>query len=59
MAIRPNRIGFDTTPEIKERIERQAKFRGYDNVKSYLISLIDKDRDIIALVGKAEKNTKK
>jgi DNA-binding MurR/RpiR family transcriptional regulator len=46
--IRPNRIGFDSTPEFKARLESQAEARGFDNYKSYLISLVERDRDILA-----------
>lgn len=53
--IRPNRWGFDSTAEFKAQIEAQAAFRGFDSVKGYLISLIDKDRETIALIDKAEK----
>ena len=53
--IRPNRWGFDSSAEFKERIEAQAAFRGFDSVKGYLVSLIDRDRETIALIEKAEK----
>ena len=53
--IRPNRWGFDSTAEFKTQIEAQAAFRGFDSVKGYLISLIDRDRETIALIEKAEK----
>ena len=50
--IRPNRIGFDSTPEFKARLEAQAETRGFDSYKSYLIALVERDRDILADVLK-------
>jgi DNA-binding MurR/RpiR family transcriptional regulator len=47
---RPNRIGFDSTPEFKARLEAQAQARGFENYKSYLVALIERDRDILAQV---------
>jgi hypothetical protein len=48
MSIRPNRIGFDSTEEFKTKLEQQAIARGFDNYKSYLIALVNRDGDMLA-----------
>ena len=53
--VRPNRIGFDSSPEFKARLEAQAAERGFSNYKSYLIALIERDRDILAEVISADR----
>lgn len=48
------RIGMDVSEAVKNRILQQAQARGYDELKHYLLHLLENDRDALAQAEASE-----